>query len=171
MLRVALHREISTDRSLRSEQAFQKVLGSPLEIVKRPDGKPEIPHSDWKISAAHAGDVTLAVAGMTTVACDLESVVERDQQTWHDLLGNHYDLIQVINQDINETSEKAATRVWTARECLKKAGALLETPLTIKESAQDGWILFAAGEMTIASAITTLKSHDTPLALAVLVGR
>ena len=171
LLRVALHRENSTDRSLRSEQAFQKVLGSPLEIVKRPDGKPEIPHSDWKISAAHAGDVTLAVAGMTTVACDLESVVERDQQTWHDLLGNHYDLIQVINQDINETSEKAATRVWTARECLKKAGALLETPLTIKESAQDGWILFAAGEMTIASAITTLKSHDTPLALAVLVGR
>jgi hypothetical protein len=54
---------------------------------------------------------------------------------------------------------------------LKKAGALLETPLTIKESAQDGWILFEAGEMTIASAMTTLKSHDVPLALAVLVGR
>lgn len=171
LLRVALHREISTDRSLRSEQAFQKVLGSPLEIVKRPDGKPEIPCSDWKISAAHAGDLTLAVAGMTTVACDLESVVERDQQTWHDLLGNHYDLIQVISQDINETSEKAATRVWTARECLKKAGALLETPLTIKESAQDGWVLFAAGEMTIASTMITLKSHDTFLALAILVGK
>ncbi len=172
LLRIALRREISTDRSLRSEQAFQKVLGSPLEIVKRPDGKPEVPRSDWKISAAHAGDLTLAVAGMTTVACDLESVIERDQQTWHDLLGTHYDLIQVINQDTHETNEKAATRVWTARECLKKAGALLETPLTIKEeSAQDGWILFAAGEMTIASAMTTLKSHDVPLALAVLVGR
>jgi enediyne polyketide synthase len=171
LLRVALHREISSDRSLRSEHAFQKVLGLPLEIVKRPDGKPEIPRSDWKISAAHAGDLTLATAGMTTVACDLESVVERDQQTWHDLLGTHYDLIPVINQDTHETSEKAATRVWTARECLKKAGALLETPLTIKESAQDGWILFAAGEMTIASAMTNLKSHDAPLALAVLVGR
>ncbi|BAP54309.1 polyketide synthase family protein [Thioploca ingrica] len=171
LLRVALHHEITPDRSLRRDQAFQKLLGSPLEIVKRPDGKPEIPRSDWKISAAHAGDFTLTVAGTTAVACDLEPVVKREKQTWLDLLGNHYDLIKVIDQDTHETSEKAATRIWTARECLKKAGALLETPLTIKESAQDGWILFAAGEMTIASAMTTLKSHEAPLALAILVGK
>jgi enediyne polyketide synthase len=165
-LRVVLHRD-TTQREFRSENAIKQLLGSDIEIVRRPDGKPEVPHSDRQVSTAHAGDLTLAVTGAMTVACDLEHV--DDEPVWADLLGIHQDLVDVIAQEMGEDNDKAATRIWTARECLKKAGALLDTPLTIKNRETDTWILLSAGEMTIASLVISVKTSNTQLALAVLV--
>jgi enediyne polyketide synthase len=167
-LRVATHHEVTEQRRTRSEKAIRKCLGMETELVWRPDGKPEVPNSDKSVSTAHAGDLTLAVAGPMLVACDLESVVKRDNLIWGELLGIHQDLAEIIAQEMGEDYDKAATRVWTARECLKKAGALLDTPLTLKSSEKTGWVLLSAGEMTIVSSVVSVKISDTPLALAVL---
>ncbi len=78
-------------------------------------------------------------------------------------------VVGVICQEGGEDNERAATRVWTARECFKKAGIVLETPLTMKSHQADGWILFNAGEMTIASVVVSVKTSLAPLAVAVLV--
>ncbi|RKZ54863.1 MAG: erythronolide synthase [Candidatus Parabeggiatoa sp. nov. 2] len=167
-LRVATRHEITEPRRTRSEKAIRKCLGVETELVWRPDGKPEVPNSDKSVSTAHAGDLTLAVAGPMLVACDLEPVVKREDQVWRDLLGIHRDLVEIIAHEAGEDNDKAATRIWTARECLKKAGALLDTPLTLKSSEKTGWILLGAGEMTIVSSVVSVKMSDTPLALAVL---
>jgi enediyne polyketide synthase len=166
-LRVIIHRE-ATERESRSDNAIKMLLG--METVRRPDGKPEVPNSDMNVSAAHVGDLSLAVAGPMTVACDLEPVVVREDQVWHDLLGNYRDFVDVISQETKEDSNRAATRVWTVRECLKKAGALSDTPLTLKSIEKDGWILLGAGNMTIATSVVSVKTSNAPLAIAILVG-
>jgi enediyne polyketide synthase len=166
-LRVIMHRE-ATERESRSDNAIKILLG--METVRRPDGKPEVPNSEMNVSTAHAGDLTLAVAGPMCVACDLEPVVRREDHVWRDLLGIYQDLVNVICQETKEESNRAATRVWTVRECLKKAGALSDTPLTLKSFEKDGWILLGAGNMTIATSVISVKTSNAPLAIAILVG-
>ena len=57
----------------RSDRLFRRALGEGVPIARRPDGKPEV--ADRRgISAAHARDWTVAVAGHGTIACDLEPV-------------------------------------------------------------------------------------------------
>ena len=168
-LRVAIQHEITEQRRTRTEKALKKCLGVSTELVWRPDGKPELPHSEMSVSAAHAGDLTLAVAGSFSIACDLEPVVKRDEQVWADLLGIHQDLVALISKEANEENDSSATRIWTARECLKKVGALLETPLTLTSHEPDGWIVLGAGKMTIVSSVVSVKTSDMPLAIAVLI--
>ena len=110
-------------RQERSNLAIQRALGQPLPIQRRPDGKPEVA-GKLCVSAAHAMDLTLAVAGPGPVGCDVEPVVSRSQQVWQDLLGmERYKLAQVLAAGRNEELATAATRVWAASECLRKAGA------------------------------------------------
>jgi len=138
------------------------------KIVKRPDGKPQILNSDLKVSVTHSKELSLTITGIQDLSCDIEPVIKRD--SWTDLLGSHHNLVEIISQQAHENIDNAATRVWTARECLKKVGALPETPLTIKTVTNNGWILFRAGNMTIASSVLTMKNTQQPLALAILVG-
>jgi len=143
------------------ERRVQELIGDisvTLQANKRghrPDGKPEVP--EMNVSVAKAGDLTLSVTGAVNVACDLEQIVVREPHVWRDLLGNHWELVDVICQETGEDRDRAATRVWTARECLKKAGALLDTPLTLKSIEEEDWILLGAGEMTIASWVALVK--------------
>lgn len=139
-----------------------------LKLVKRPDGKPQILNSDLKVSVTHSKELSLTITGTQNLSCDIEPVIKRD--IWTDLLGSHHNLVDIISQQAHENTDNAATRVWTARECLKKVGALPETPLTIKTVTNNGWILFGAGNMTIASSVLTMKNTQQPLALAILVG-
>jgi enediyne polyketide synthase len=167
-LRVMIHREATERESRSSDNAIKMLLG--METVRRPDGKPEVPNSEMNVSAAHAGDLTLAVAGPMCVACDLEPVVRREEQVWRDLLGIYQDLVNVFCQETKEDSNSAATLVWTVRECLKKAGAQSDTPVTVKSFEKDGWILLGAGNMTIATFVISIKTSHVPLAIAILVG-
>ncbi|MDM8560410.1 SDR family NAD(P)-dependent oxidoreductase [Candidatus Parabeggiatoa sp. HSG14] len=174
MPEISLHVVISQDSSERescSDKAIKMLLGTNTELVHRPDGKPEVPNSDMNVSISHVGDLTLAVAGIMSIACDLEPVIKREAQTWEDLLGIHRDLVDIISQETGENNDKAATRIWTARECLKKMGTTLDTPLTIKSCETKGWILLNAGDMTLCSSVVSVKTSDTPLAIAVLIGK
>src|SRR5262249_53109936 len=53
---------------------------------------------------------------------------------WEDALGTSgFRLAEQISLAIGEDFDAAATRVWTAIECAKKAGLAPDTPLTIRQ--------------------------------------
>jgi enediyne polyketide synthase len=134
----------------------------------RPDGKPVV-LSGRARSVSHAGSWTLTVGGAETVGCDIEAITGRSLRDWRDLLGGpRFQLADTISRQRGETLDSAATRVWTACECLTKAGAMIDSPLVLASAADDGWLLLTAGELHIATLVTSIDGSDQPLAIAVL---
>ena len=73
-------------RPARSDAAMQRARGDAQHIWRRHDGRP-VTTDATGISAAHARDLTLAVAGGDGVGCDLEEVTAKSAAVWTDLLG------------------------------------------------------------------------------------
>jgi enediyne polyketide synthase len=170
---VVVERNPEADRRGRSDLAIQRALGEMVSIKRRPDGKPEVA-GDRVISVAHAGDLTLAVAAPQAhgpIGCDLEPVTARTETVWQDLLGERFQLVDAVIQTAREDLDSAATRVWAASECLKKAGTALDTPLTLASAHEDGWVLLSAGAYVIATYLAQIQTSPEPLVLAVLVRR
>ncbi|MEX0612184.1 MAG: hypothetical protein WD229_08680 [Pirellulales bacterium] len=125
------------------------------------------------MSVSHAGRLTLTIASSRQlVACDAEPVVHRDVREWNELLGGdrHALAVLIAEQSPAENFDGAATRLWSAGECLKKAGLPLETPLVLRDVTPDRWILLKAGATTIATWIGPVRDSSAPLAVALLVG-
>jgi len=151
-----------------TDAALQQALGEPGLIWRRPDGKPVVPGGS--ISAAHCAGLTLALSGTGRVACDLETVVARPETVWWDLLGpDWFGLAQRLAHEQSEAPEVARTRLWTAVECLKKAGLPANAPLVLGSTTADGWVVLRAGTLLIASYAARVRSLDTGLAVAIAV--
>jgi enediyne polyketide synthase len=169
-IRVALECDADRERHARSDGAIGRLMGSPPAVRRRPDGKPEI-EGGPAVSAAHAGDLTLAVAGHEPIGCDLEPVVPRDPASWSDLLGPEGTaLAERIALETGEEYHAAATRVWAAAECLKKAGRPAGSPLVLASRAPGGWVLLGAGPLTVATFPAAVRGTEGPIMLAVLAG-
>ncbi len=135
-------------RDDQSEQAVQQLLGNDVSLRHRVDGKPEI--SGAEVSISHAGTITLTASGNATLGCDIEAITGRTAESWRELLGaERFHLAELIAQ--GEDLDTAATRVWTAMECLKKAGAMSSAPLTLGGSQKDGWVTLLSGNRTLAT--------------------
>lgn len=167
---IVLERDSTSERRDRSTRAMETALGGTNGITRRTNGKPEA--GDGRdVSASHCGDLTLAIAGHSPVACDLELIATRPAETWRDLLGGErFSLAEIITQQTQETLDATATRVWTATECLKKAGAGISAPLVFAGAAPNGWILLASGELRIASCVVQRQGERDDLAIALLTG-
>ncbi len=115
----------------------------------------------------------LAVTGgpeSRRLGCDLEPVAARTAEVWRDLLGEErFRLAELIAREDGETADGAASRVWTALESLRKAGAPHDAPLTLYAVDADGWLLLRSGALRIATLIAPVHETAGPLALAVLV--
>ncbi|MCP4657498.1 MAG: SDR family NAD(P)-dependent oxidoreductase [bacterium] len=160
-----------SDRRSRSDRAFRQLVGPDVVVHRRPDGKPEILETG-EVAAAHADNLVLAVAGPGPLGCDLEPVVERSPAVWRQLIGGDGVALaeQMAGYD-GEDPDAAATRVWAARESLKKAGAGLDAPLVLRSQGADGWCLLESGRMRIATLVAATRERTERLAVAVLVGR
>ena len=77
---------VALERGATSGDAIGQAAGKPLTVRHRADGKPEV-ERELAVSAAHAGELTLAVTSAGPVGCDLEVVTPRDASVWRDLLG------------------------------------------------------------------------------------
>jgi enediyne polyketide synthase len=160
--------EPGAGRRDQSDQAIRLALGQPLPVWRRPDGKPETP-GERSVSASHAGELTLAVAGGGPLSCDIEPVTARSAQVWQDLLGpERFALAQLLAAEAGTDLDQAATRVWAAAECLTKAGALPQSPLIYSRTAPDGWAVLEAGPLRIATLVLRTRGAAGPVALAVL---
>lgn len=155
-------------RRERSERAMLSALGHKARIRYRADGKPEI-NGASHLSAAHAGDITLAVAGTRRVACDIEWIDARRGTIRGDLLGpERQALADAIAAQAHEEASAAAVRIWSALECLKKAGAGPGTALSLAACERDGWVVLNAGDMGIATCITALGDPSAQAVVAIL---
>ena len=154
------------ERRARTAIAAGRALGQPTTVRYRPDGRPEV-DGDRVISSSHGAGVTLCVAAAGVVGCDVEPVTERSSAVWDGLLGQNAQLAGLVSSEAGESRDCAATRVWTAIECLVKAG-LMNAPVTLAEARKDGWVVFASGTLRIATLATTLRDAPDQVVFAIL---
>jgi enediyne polyketide synthase len=165
-LRVAFERDPGADRRSRSERAIRKALGAGA-VFWRSDGKPEA--EKMSVSSAHMDGLTLAVAGPHTVACDLEPVSARTADMWVDLLGlEKWRLAKAIAAQTGEDLQSAATRVWTAIESLKKAGAPLHAHLGLAAFSPKSNVILATADLKVVTSIIRLQQTQAPVAISIL---
>jgi enediyne polyketide synthase len=160
------------DRGSRRRQtgiAVSRLLGRPATVLHRADGRPEVAGQDVKISASHGAGVTFAVAGDTRLACDVETVRDRTAGHWQALLGTDLAALgRVIQRTAGDEPAVAATRVWAAVECARKAGSALARPLTLADAGPGGWVVLRSGRAGIATFATWLRDQPRPVVFAVL---
>ena len=136
-----------------------------VAVAHRPDGRPEIP--DAHISLSHGEEcLSLAAVSDSPVACDVTRVESRDSATWFSMLGPALSSLAVHVQELTkEPLDVAATRVWTALECLRKSGRH-DDGLTVE--GHDGAVVaLRAGSMTVASFVAELTDDAGTHAFAV----
>ncbi|HEX7332826.1 MAG TPA: SDR family NAD(P)-dependent oxidoreductase, partial [Pyrinomonadaceae bacterium] len=165
---IVLQQDRSEDRKARSDRAIQTVVGMRTTVTRRPDGKPEV-RAPREVSAAHSGEVTIAVAGPVPVSCDLEFVAERSPSVWRALLGDErFELAQLIENRAQEHGAVSATRIWSASEALKKVGAMISAPLTFVSSTDDGCVVLSSGNFKILTYATELRDREGTFVIAML---
>jgi enediyne polyketide synthase len=158
----------AAERRLRSDRAIRRAMGEESSVLRRSDGKPWVADG-LDVSAAHCSDLTFAVAGSESVGCDIEAVISRDDTLWQGLLGtDRLSLARVIARESGEEKAAAATRVWAASECLKKAGTMVDAPLVLDSTTADGWVLLSSGPLVTATLVATLRGSQERIVLAVL---
>ncbi|WP_331755343.1 SDR family NAD(P)-dependent oxidoreductase (plasmid) [Streptomyces sp. NBC_00846] len=159
--------ESTDERRAATARAVQRALGESAEVRYRPDGRPELA-DDRRISAAHGLGVTLGVSAAQTVACDIEAVCVRSATEWAGLLGEHAELAALVAKETGEAPDTAATRVWGAVECLRKAGLMAGAPLTLAPPTRDNWVVLTVGGLRIATFVTALRDALEPAVFAFL---
>jgi enediyne polyketide synthase len=122
----------------------------PAGALRVPDGHASASYAD--------GHVLLALAAHP-VGVDWE---RSSREEWP--LGDHgQDVADAIAVKAGEPAERAAARVWTAREALVKAGRAADEPLVVQHVDGAGTVLLGAGPFNVA----TVPHGDLVVAVAV----
>jgi enediyne polyketide synthase len=134
----------------------------------RPDGKPD-PLTDTSFqSSAYSGDWKLTVNSVIPVGCDLQSVSRKNAGDWELMLGKEgFRLASVIARIVREQLDVAATRVWTARESMKKAGLAASAPLIVDPDSSAQWVVFNSGDSAIFSSVIDSTAAEAAICIAV----
>lgn len=150
-----------------SGRAVERALGRRLPVWRRADGRPELDGDARGVSVSHAAGLTMAVVG-DRVACDLEPVLSGPD--WPALLGREgLALAATIARETSETSDLAATRVWTVQECVTKHGLPLESPVMFERREGD-LVWLRAGRARVASGVFRVSGREDAVAVSVLAG-
>jgi len=97
-------------------------------------------------------------------------VSARPATVWKKLLGeDRFRLAELISSEAHEDFDTAATRVWAAGECLKKAGAMVGAPLVLDASKPDGWVVLSSGHWSIATCVPPVGDAAGSMQMAVAV--
>ncbi|MGW0392215.1 type I polyketide synthase [Streptomyces sp. NPDC003042] len=161
------------ERRAGTTAALRRAVAAPVDVLHRPDGRPELA-GGRPVSAAHGLGLTLGVAAAegsdASVACDVEAVTGRTPDEWQGLLGGHAPLADLVARETGESADTAATRVWSAVECLRKAGAATDAPLTLAPGTRPQWVVFTSGPLRIATFVTTVRQPARRTATAAPAG-
>ncbi|HEV2963126.1 MAG TPA: SDR family NAD(P)-dependent oxidoreductase, partial [Candidatus Angelobacter sp.] len=164
-LRIAFEQ---TQREMLSRsKRVARTNGFHADVYHRPYGRPEMQGSNCA-SFAHADGLTMLVAADQIVACDLEPATGVSR-AWQDLLGpQQYGLANLVSAHAREGFDIAATRIWSALECLKKAEAGDSAPLSMLPTQEEGWVLLRSGSNLLATFAATVTGRPVPLVVAIL---
>jgi enediyne polyketide synthase len=162
---------------IRSDRALAHLTATTELIRRRLDGKPDDINGQF-VSVSHCQDLTLAITANTPLACDLEMITPRNPDLWRDLLGQEtLALAQLLTRETNESFDTIATRLWAAKECLKKVGAMPNAALAFTQATeqviwfQSGIVLEKQLNLAIATFVITLHNFDSPLVIALLIAK
>jgi enediyne polyketide synthase len=182
---IALAKDSGPNPQEMTNQLLHQLSATSEPITRRIDGKPDSIH-DQPVSASHCQDLTLAVlqrchptpnGTKPQIACDIEQVSSSPSRTWEDLLGDAaFQLAGVIAEVTGEAFDIAATRIWSAKECLKKAGLPAQTSLTLHHNQNTlVWLearAVSSGEngssLEIATWVFQLHALTDPIVVAIL---
>jgi enediyne polyketide synthase len=124
-----------------SDVLLARAAGAALLPARRGDGRP-IADAPICISASRDGALSLAVASQFAIGCDVQSIAD--------------DAVQLVGDDgrallslVAEPSAIAATRVWSARESLKKATGNGHGPLVFDSNDGTGHVAFRCGAFQV----------------------
>jgi enediyne polyketide synthase len=146
--------------------AASRMLGHPATIGP---GGPEIA-ADLLMSVSHGAGVTFAVACADRTECDVRVVVDRVSADWRRTLGpDLLGLAKIIGLERSEDLSVAATRVWRATECARKAGRSETGAMALAEPGRDGWVVLALGDAKIATFSTHLSNEATPVVFTIFM--
>ena len=168
---VAVDQDGTVDRRVRRDRLLPQIrrnghsdLLSPSAVIyqHRPHGKPEL-LGEKALSIAHADMLTLAVSSSGLVGCDVEPVVTRNTAVWQDLLGlERFTLAELVAHENAESIDVAATRIWSASECLKKAGLMPNVQLGLVQTLTDDAVYLSSGNQKIVTFSVTEKVFNSP---------
>ena len=160
---------------IRSDRALAHLTATTELIRRRLDGKPDDINGQF-VSVSHCQDLTLAITANTPLACDLEMITPRNPDLWRDLLRQEtLALAQLLTRETNESFDTIATRLWAAKECLKKVGAMPNAALAFTQATeqviwfQSGIILEKQLNLALATFVITLHNFDSLLVIALLI--
>jgi enediyne polyketide synthase len=160
---------------IRSDRALAHLTATTELIRRRLDGKPDDINGKF-VSVSHCQDLTLAITANTPLACDLEIITPRNPDLWRDLLRQEtLALAQLLTRETNESFDTIATRLWAAKECLKKVGAMPNAALAFTQATEQViWfqsviVLEKQLNLAIATFVITLHNFDSPLVIALLI--
>lgn len=138
------------------ERAVGRAVGGPATVQFGPDGGATA--EGVTISSAHGAGVSLVVAGEQWSACDVAPVARRTAREWTDLVGQ-----SVLDQlSADEDGDVAGSRVTSALACVPDGAEL-----TVERVEPYGWVVFAAGDVRVATWVTTLNDEPEPVVFAV----
>jgi enediyne polyketide synthase len=72
-----------------------------------------------------------------------------------------------LTSQTGEDLDASVTRVWTASECLKKAGVMANVPVRFGAKKGDGWILLKAGSFLLATYIARIAEEEDQLVFTI----
>ena len=119
-------------------------------------------------SRSHLDGVVLEASAPAPVACDWEPVVDHDQLAGLRRIVPWADQAELLRRLTGEPEGHVLTRLWTAQECLSKAGRIAPGPLVVQGVYEQGWVLLRAGADGIASSVLYLDGERRPIAVAIL---
>jgi len=132
----------ASTREAGSESALARAAGRRVTLSHGADGRPLVEGS--YVSIGHDADVTVAVCSDSPVSCDIEQVGARDPELWSGMLGPVlWDEARTLAAISGESLDAAATMMWTALECLRKAG-LRHDRLVLDRILAPGRVVLAA---------------------------
>lgn len=112
------------------DRALQRQLALPLkedltfEIETLPSGKPVFSGAiaaELDLSLSHDLSYCLCVVGSTPQGCDIEPITHRTTDEWNALFSiSHHSVIEELVRG-GEPRDRAATRIWSALEAVRKA--------------------------------------------------
>ncbi len=172
-VRVALAANGHATRGGNSEHAMSLAFGRAIAVHRDPNGKPSLPSEPAQsVSSSHAGTLTFAIGGCGPIGCDVAGVIARTELQWRDLLGpRRFGLAERMASESAGELGPAATRVWAAHECLRKAGWAGDQPLVLVETGADGWTVLASGPLRVATYLASIQDATEPTVMAVLARR